>query len=194
MKCRELYLSLKGIFRCKFGAVLSIICGYEWLFDCGFLVGGEDRRLQCIIMQSFLRLLKLDKLEVRKLDLSVSRRVIPWIKFTPEYPFKLKLSARQENQNKKLKGALRICGSVKNCRVADNSLSFITSSDQSCFAGQLTLPKKQVPLTNSHLQISRGTYFQVWVSGRKGDSLERSPSLPRLSGWSDGPEGENSRR
>ena len=24
----------------KFGAVLSIICGYEWLFDGGFLVGG----------------------------------------------------------------------------------------------------------------------------------------------------------
>ena len=26
----------------KFGAVLSIICGYEWLFDGGFLVGGMD--------------------------------------------------------------------------------------------------------------------------------------------------------
>ena len=70
-------------------------------------------------------------------------------------------------------------------------MSFITSSDQSCFAGHFnSLPKKkQVPLTSSHLQISRGTYFQVWVSGRKGDNLERSPSLPRLSGWSDGPEG-----
>ena len=26
----------------KFATVLSIICGYEWLFDGGFLVGGID--------------------------------------------------------------------------------------------------------------------------------------------------------
>ena len=64
----------------QFGAVLYFFWRYEWLFD----------RLQCIvIVWSFLRLLKLHKLAVGKLDLwrGVSRCVRPWIKFTPEYPF-----------------------------------------------------------------------------------------------------------
>ena len=54
-------------------------------------------RLQCIvIVRSFLRLLKIYMLAVRKLDLSrgggpysVSWCVRPWIKLKPEYPFKL---------------------------------------------------------------------------------------------------------
>ena len=63
----------------------------------GFLlvVSCWRHRLQCIvIVQSFLRLLKLYKLVVGKLDLlrggsnSVSQCVRPWIKFTSEYPFK----------------------------------------------------------------------------------------------------------
>ena len=75
----------------KFGAVLSIICGllvavYTW-----------THLLQCIVVvQSFLRMLKLRKLAVHKLCLpggggsySVSRCVRTWIKLTPEYPFKL---------------------------------------------------------------------------------------------------------
>ena len=44
----------------KFGAVLSSICGYEWLFVWRCLVGGVD----CSV---FLRLLKLHKLVVCKL-------------------------------------------------------------------------------------------------------------------------------
>ena len=63
----------------------------------GFLMAVScwRHRLQCIvIVRSFLRLLKLHTLAVRKLDLlrrgsySVSRHVRPWIKLTLEYPFK----------------------------------------------------------------------------------------------------------
>ena len=64
----------------------------------GFLIAVSwlKHRLQCIvIVWSFLRLLKLHKLAVRKPDLSrgvgsylVSHCVRPWIKITPEYPFK----------------------------------------------------------------------------------------------------------
>ena len=48
----------------KFGAVLSIICGflmaiYTWI-----------HLLQCVVVRSFLRMLKLRKLAVRKLYLS----------------------------------------------------------------------------------------------------------------------------
>ena len=54
------------------------------------MVGGID----CSVLLSFLRFLKLHKLAVGKLDLSrggsysVSRFIRPWIKFTLEYPFK----------------------------------------------------------------------------------------------------------
>ena len=49
----------------KFGGVLSIICGFLMEVSCWRCI------LQCIvIMQSFLRLLKLLKLAVFKLDLS----------------------------------------------------------------------------------------------------------------------------
>lgn len=43
----------------------------------------------------------------------------------------------------------------------------------------------------AHLQTWHGTYFPVWVSEHKGGSLGQSPSLPRLSGWSDGPNGDS---
>lgn len=43
----------------------------------------------------------------------------------------------------------------------------------------------------AHLQIWHGTYFPVWVSEHKGGSLGQSPSLPRLSGSSDGPNGDS---
>ena len=64
---------------------------------CGVLteVSWWRHSLQCIVtMQSFLRFLKQHKLVVCKLDLSggsysVSRCVRPWIKLTPEYPFKV---------------------------------------------------------------------------------------------------------
>ena len=50
-------------------AVLRIICGYEWFFDGGFFCW--RLRLQCIvIVGSFLKLLKLHKLVVVKLDIS----------------------------------------------------------------------------------------------------------------------------
>ena len=73
----------------KFGAVLSIICGflmavYTW-----------SHLLQCIVVvRSFLRMLKLRKLTVCKLHLwggsyLVSRYVRTWIKLTPEYPFNI---------------------------------------------------------------------------------------------------------
>ena len=67
--CLELCAGTLFVLLLKFGAVLSIICGYEWLFDSGFLVGGIDCSvlLSCVF---FLRLLKLHKLTVRKLDLS----------------------------------------------------------------------------------------------------------------------------
>ena len=63
----------------------------------GFLMAVScwRHRLQCIVtMLSFLRLLKLHKLAIGKLDLSrwgsylVSQCVRPSIKLMPEYPFK----------------------------------------------------------------------------------------------------------
>ena len=49
----------------KFGAVLSIICGFL------IAVSWWRRKLQCIVVErSFLRLLKLLKIAVSKLDLS----------------------------------------------------------------------------------------------------------------------------
>ena len=70
----------------KFGAVLSIICGFLMVVTCWRCI------LQCIvIVQCFLRLLKLHKLAVGKRDLSggltLSQCVRPWNKLTPEYPF-----------------------------------------------------------------------------------------------------------
>ena len=71
----------------KFGAVLSIFCGFLTV------ISRWRHRLQCIVM-SFLRLLKLRKLAVCKLDLlrggsySVSPCVRQWIELTPQYPFK----------------------------------------------------------------------------------------------------------
>ena len=59
-RCLELCAGILFVLLLKFGAALSIICGYEWIFDDGFL-------LQCIIIVwSFLRLLKLHKLVVGK--------------------------------------------------------------------------------------------------------------------------------
>ena len=55
----------------KSGAVLSVICGYEWLFVFRFLAGGID----CSHLS-------------RGGSYSVSRCVRPWIKFTQEYHFK----------------------------------------------------------------------------------------------------------
>ena len=40
-RCLELCAGTLFLLLLKFGAVLSIICGYEWLFDGGFLVGGD---------------------------------------------------------------------------------------------------------------------------------------------------------
>ena len=70
----------------KFGAVLSIICG--------FLMAIYTHSLQYIVVvRSFLRMLKLRKLAVHKLYLSrgwsysVSRCVRTRIKLVPKYPF-----------------------------------------------------------------------------------------------------------
>lgn len=46
-------------------------------------------------------------------------------------------------------------------------------------------------LKKAHLQIWHGTCFPVWVSEHKGGSLGQSPSLPRPSGSSDGPNGDS---
>ena len=59
---------------------------YLWLFDGGFLL---EAILECIvIVRSFLRLLKLRKLAVGKLDLAGGESLLS-VKFTPEYPFNL---------------------------------------------------------------------------------------------------------
>ena len=72
----------------KFGAVLSIICGFL------MVIYAWTHLLQSIVVvQSFLRMLELCKLAVRKLYLSgggsysASRCVRTWIILTPEYPF-----------------------------------------------------------------------------------------------------------
>ena len=84
--CLELCAGTLFLMLLKFGAILSIICGFLMAVSCWRHI------LQCIvIVQSFLRLLKLRKLAVCKLDFlrsySVSRCVRQWIKLTPEYPF-----------------------------------------------------------------------------------------------------------
>ena len=69
----------------KFGAILSIICGflmtiYTWI-----------HLLQCIVVRSFPRMLKASgpqTLSLKGALYSVSWCVRLWIKFTPEYPFK----------------------------------------------------------------------------------------------------------
>ena len=90
--CLEICAGTLFLMLLKFGAVLSIICGflmaiYTW-----------THLLQCIVVvRSFLRMSKLRKLVVRKLYLSrggsysVSRCIRTWIKLTPEYPFNLHL-------------------------------------------------------------------------------------------------------
>ena len=69
--CLKLCAGTLFVLLLKFSAVLSIICG----FLCLFLVGGID----CSVLLScglFLRLLKLHKLAVGKLDLS--RGCLTW--------------------------------------------------------------------------------------------------------------------
>ena len=86
--CLEICAGTLFVMLLKFGAVLSIICGFLMVYTWTHL-------LQCIVVVlSFLRLLKLRNLAVCKLYLSrgvllVSRCVRTWIKLTPEYPFKL---------------------------------------------------------------------------------------------------------
>ena len=64
--CLELCAGTLFVLLLKFGAVLSIICGFLMVVSCW------SHRLQCIvIMCFFLRLLKLHKLVVGKLDLSM---------------------------------------------------------------------------------------------------------------------------
>ena len=63
--CLELYAGTLFVLLLKFGAVLSVICGILMAVSCWRHI------LQCIvIVWSFLRLLKLRKLVVRKIDLS----------------------------------------------------------------------------------------------------------------------------
>ena len=88
--CLDLCAATLFVLLLKFGAVLSIMCGFL-MATCWW-----RRILQCIvIVRSFLRLLNLRKLAVYKVDLlgggsySVSRCVRPWIKLTPEYPFNM---------------------------------------------------------------------------------------------------------
>ena len=47
--CLELCAGALLVLLLKFGAVLSIICGYEWLFEGGFLVEGID----CSVLLSY---------------------------------------------------------------------------------------------------------------------------------------------
>ena len=64
-----------------------------WVAFWWWFLGWRHRLQRIVIVRSFLRLLKLHKLTVGKLDLSrggsyyVSWCVRPWIKFTPEHPF-----------------------------------------------------------------------------------------------------------
>ena len=63
--CLELCAETLFVLLLKFGAVLSIICGFLMAVSCWRHI------LQCIvIMRSFRKLLKLHKLAVCKLDLS----------------------------------------------------------------------------------------------------------------------------
>ena len=72
----------------KFGAVLSIVCGF-------FMIAYTwTHLLQCfVVVQLFLRMLKLRKasgpqtLSLKGGSYSVSWCVRTWIKLTPEYPF-----------------------------------------------------------------------------------------------------------
>ena len=61
--CLELYAETLFVLLLKFGAVLSNICGFMMEVSCW------RRILQCVIVRSFLRLIKLRKLAVCKLDL-----------------------------------------------------------------------------------------------------------------------------
>ena len=84
--CLHLCAGTLFVLLLKFGAALNIICGFLMVVSCW------RRILKCIvIMWSFLRLLNLHKLAVRKLDLSysVSWCVRLWIKLTVECPFKV---------------------------------------------------------------------------------------------------------
>ena len=73
----------------KFGAVLSVICGFLMAVSCW-------RRIlqRIVIVRSFLRLLTLRKLASANLisrggSYSVSWCVRPWIKLATEYPFNM---------------------------------------------------------------------------------------------------------
>ena len=70
------------IITARFGAVLSIICGFL------MVIYTWTHLQQCIVVErSFLRMLKLCKLEGG--SYLMSRCVRPWIKLTLEYPFKI---------------------------------------------------------------------------------------------------------
>ena len=84
----------------------------------GFLmaVSSWNHLLQCIvIVLSFLRLLKLRKLAVCKLDLSrggsysVLQCVRPWVKFTPEYPFNFYLIATAQINSFRFQTKVKAC-------------------------------------------------------------------------------------